>query len=408
MKSIFSFIISLSLSLLTTYNLSAQHSLLHGDNSWMVYYETMESSDYLFGQIVYYNNTPFHVDGKRYETMIISHNSNVRDYYSNKDKYPELYYREEANKIIRYDPYAEADIIMFEFGHEVGDTLTDGDGNLLEVTEVFPANMLTNYSMFNNGEKAYRLRGLDNVLLDDIWIDNVGSMKTGIFRQSDFEDIQFSHLSFFSGYEGNYSIAFPLNYNEYKSMPFFKIHEPDPDDDENENDDNDNDQDLDWDSDYFMEEEEYIHCEFLDDTLHIEGRSWQLYKDNFDVMYCTIKDNRIELFYQPIQYLGYIQADCIGHCDFDLKLSGFRKNVYVISIPQNFFEMITPQEMTLTCGDRTNGDINGDGITDISDVVAIINVIAGTEDNDKADVNGDGKRDIADVVAVINIIASTI
>ena len=129
MKSIFSFIISLSLSLLTTYNLSAQHSLLHGDNSWMVYYETMESSDYLFGQIVYYNNTPFHVDGKRYETMIISHNSNVRDYYSNKDKYPELYYREEANKIIRYDPYAEADIIMFEFGHEVGDTLTDGDGN---------------------------------------------------------------------------------------------------------------------------------------------------------------------------------------------------------------------------------------------------------------------------------------
>ena len=55
-----------------------------------------------------------------------------------------------------------------------------------------------------------------------------------------------------------------------------------------------------------------------------------------------------------------------------------------------------------------NGDINDDEEVDISDVVAIINVIAGSEVNDKADVNGDGKTDIADVVAVINIIASTI
>ena len=65
------------------------------------------------------------------------------------------------------------------------------------------------------------------------------------------------------------------------------------------------------------------------------------------------------------------------------------------------------------------GDVNGDGATDISDVVAIINVIARTDDNGsadvksaaaakaKSDVNGDGKTDISDIVAVINIIADS-
>ena len=57
------------------------------------------------------------------------------------------------------------------------------------------------------------------------------------------------------------------------------------------------------------------------------------------------------------------------------------------------------------------GDVNEDGKVNISDIVAIINVIAagaddaGTPANKKADVNEDGKVNISDIVAVINIIA---
>ena len=51
------------------------------------------------------------------------------------------------------------------------------------------------------------------------------------------------------------------------------------------------------------------------------------------------------------------------------------------------------------------GDVNSDGKTDISDVVAIINVMAGKDTNTRADVNCDGKPDIADVVSVINMMA---
>ena len=53
------------------------------------------------------------------------------------------------------------------------------------------------------------------------------------------------------------------------------------------------------------------------------------------------------------------------------------------------------------------GDVNNDKKVDISDVVAVINTIAGNPTfRATADVNGDNKVDISDIVAIINIIAN--
>ena len=50
------------------------------------------------------------------------------------------------------------------------------------------------------------------------------------------------------------------------------------------------------------------------------------------------------------------------------------------------------------------GDATGDGVVDIADVNAVINIMLGKANIiDAADVNGDGEVDIADVNAVINI-----
>ena len=63
---------------------------------------------------------------------------------------------------------------------------------------------------------------------------------------------------------------------------------------------------------------------------------------------------------------------------------------------------------TFTVTDATKaGDVNEDGKVDISDIVAIINQIAGTASYKNADVNSDKKVDISDIVAVINIIAGS-
>ncbi len=49
------------------------------------------------------------------------------------------------------------------------------------------------------------------------------------------------------------------------------------------------------------------------------------------------------------------------------------------------------------------GDVNGDGIVDVSDVNIVINVMLGKESNTLADLTGDGKTDISDVNTVINL-----
>ena len=59
-----------------------------------------------------------------------------------------------------------------------------------------------------------------------------------------------------------------------------------------------------------------------------------------------------------------------------------------------------------TATSHLKGDVNEDGKVDISDIVAIINQIAGTATYRYADVNEDDKVDISDIVAVINIIAA--
>ena len=51
------------------------------------------------------------------------------------------------------------------------------------------------------------------------------------------------------------------------------------------------------------------------------------------------------------------------------------------------------------------GDVNEDNKVDISDVVAVINQMAGQASWRYADVNGDTNVDISDIVNIINIMA---
>ena len=51
-----------------------------------------------------------------------------------------------------------------------------------------------------------------------------------------------------------------------------------------------------------------------------------------------------------------------------------------------------------------DGDLNGDGVVNIQDIVLVIYVIINGAENDNADINGDGFINILDVVQIINII----
>ena len=56
------------------------------------------------------------------------------------------------------------------------------------------------------------------------------------------------------------------------------------------------------------------------------------------------------------------------------------------------------------------GDLNGDGVVDVGDIMAVINVMAGgvpggAATGSNADVNGDGQVDVGDIMAIINMMA---
>ena len=51
------------------------------------------------------------------------------------------------------------------------------------------------------------------------------------------------------------------------------------------------------------------------------------------------------------------------------------------------------------------GDVDGDGVVNANDIAAVVNVIAGTAQNDKADVDGDGQINANDIAMVVNIIS---
>ncbi|MBR1466734.1 MAG: Ig-like domain-containing protein [Bacteroidaceae bacterium] len=102
--------------------------------------------------------------------------------------------------------------------------------------------------------------------------------------------------------------------------------------------------------------------------------------------------------------------------DYELSLKGLPKGNYVATVmyydhwkynsyfySESFLKKIT----IVDDGDFKKGDVNLDGKVDISDIVAVINFIAGTDSFYFCDVNEDGSTDISDIVAIINIIAGT-
>ena len=95
-----------------------------------------------------------------------------------------------------------------------------------------------------------------------------------------------------------------------------------------------------------------------------------------------------------------------SHENFVIPASAFRVgyNVLGIYIQQNWGGAYFDCELTREIGASIPGDLNGDGVVDISDVNAVINMMLGKVTPTAAgDVTGDGHVDISDVNAVINI-----
>ena len=56
------------------------------------------------------------------------------------------------------------------------------------------------------------------------------------------------------------------------------------------------------------------------------------------------------------------------------------------------------------CEEEMLGDLNGDSIINIQDIILIVNLVLNNEYNSSADLNFDSTIDVLDIVQIINII----
>ena len=59
---------------------------------------------------------------------------------------------------------------------------------------------------------------------------------------------------------------------------------------------------------------------------------------------------------------------------------------------------------TLTCQEEMPGDINGDTLVNVQDVILAVNLVLGAEYSESADLNMDGALNVQDVVLILNLI----
>ena len=87
--------------------------------------------------------------------------------------------------------------------------------------------------------------------------------------------------------------------------------------------------------------------------------------------------------------------------------------LHVLAVSLNDYKMVQPwmnfKEIVAIKEDK-QGDVNGDGMVDATDIVELVNYIrgnlSGVSDSKATDVNGDGVVNIADVVKLVTIIMS--
>ncbi len=72
--------------------------------------------------------------------------------------------------------------------------------------------------------------------------------------------------------------------------------------------------------------------------------------------------------------------------------------------PQYKLPQLAPDGNYCPSGVVINGDVNGDGVVNILDVVAAVNIVLSGEYQISVDLNGDGSVDILDVILIVLII----
>ena len=259
------------------------------------------------------------VDGKNYQKYVGSYID--RTYADSL-----VLLRKEDKKYFYYDSQTSEEHLLFDFSLQKGDTFTDDfSGTVYNVVDV--RDSLVNDSL----RCLIEIRDPEGAGKHDIWMEDVGSIYTGILPKDRFKDVLLLICYHFC-----YSIKEDVVYSTYffPDTPQLKtagmsVTEPQWE--------NELDPEEDWDAFLaWLHAPTDLNAEFENDTLHVWGRirtscSIQSYAA------CELSGDRVTFKAYP--YSNLVEEDCISTYEVETRIPGFERGTYKVSLYNKTIEL---------------------------------------------------------------------
>lgn len=226
-------------------------------------------------------------------------------------------YRQDGDKIYRYSVLEDKELLVIDYGLQVGDIFPLCEGLSLQVEDVSDTTIV--FFDWDEGTldstvcKRLHLKGVEHPQFKDEWVEMFGSMRYGINPPTKAEDFSQSHLMY-------------ATFGGFIHMCDFSL------------------QDV-WGMEAILGEEyprsnEYVEIEPLvitlrNDSLHIGG---YIRNDCAGPLYILFEKGTDEIALST--YELPLDADCYSFFKVDISLPGFSKDKYIIKYKNRTFEVI--------------------------------------------------------------------
>lgn len=253
--------------------------------------------------------------------------------------------RQEGQQVFVYSETEKTDELVLDFSLNVGDQFVRANGEVLNVIatrdtlllkeELFPSEMLI-------PSKMLILQSEKNPEIEDVWIEGIGSMRTGITPCGFFSDAKVKMI--YTANDCYISLYFTMLNEERFKMQMIDMLEVDE------------------------TQKPEIQCEFLADTLHIYGYM-TLWCAGTPPVICRIDGSHV---YLSGMVSSFPISSCISTYKIDLKIPGFKKGKYLIDVDVAYKGGGT---FEAECnGSPSPYDLDGDGVLTLNDITTLINV----------------------------------
>lgn len=225
-----------------------------------------------------------------------------------------IYYRQEGDKVFCLRPEKNDELLIIDYGLEVGDEFTDANGEVFVVREVGRQEYDKYFSTLYYYQPRKLILESTQTGREDVWIEGVGSKYWGItpyflmeqsnmFKQLELQPL-YAQVSIGNG--GNLYLDPHINTENYKAEMIDLFGR------------NGNGEDI------------SVYYEFNGDTLLVKGKKNSEHHKGRPYAECLINENKVDIM---IKLFGNLDEKKECTYIFDARIPGFKAGTYQVGMP---------------------------------------------------------------------------